>query len=237
MLVAGNWKMFKGPAETVAFLEAFEPPAGVEAVVCPPFTSLAAAVGRGVPIYAQNVHWARRGRVHGRGLGADAARARGRGGDRRAFRAAPVLRGDGRHGARPVRGGARRRAAGHRVRRGDRVGARGGGDRRRAAAPGRRDPPGRRARDRVRARLGDRDRKDRDARDGAGGPRDDQVPARHTRALRRLGEARERGRADGTACDRRCARRRRLARGGVVRGDLPRRGCDEPRGRCRSSRW
>jgi triosephosphate isomerase (TIM) len=65
VLVAGNWKMFKGPAETVAFLDAFEPPAGVEIVVCPPFTSLAAAVGRGVPVYAQNVHWAREGAFTG----------------------------------------------------------------------------------------------------------------------------------------------------------------------------
>ena len=65
MLVAGNWKMFKGPAETVAFLEAFEPPAGVDAVLCPPFTSLAAAVRRGVPVYAQNVHWAAEGAFTG----------------------------------------------------------------------------------------------------------------------------------------------------------------------------
>ena len=65
MLVAGNWKMFKGPVETLAFLEAFEPPAGVEAVVCPPFTALAAAVRRGVPIYAQNVHWADEGAFTG----------------------------------------------------------------------------------------------------------------------------------------------------------------------------
>jgi len=65
VLVAGNWKMFKGPDETVAFLEAFEPPAGVEAVICPPFTSLATAVGRGVPVYAQNVHWAAEGAFTG----------------------------------------------------------------------------------------------------------------------------------------------------------------------------
>jgi triosephosphate isomerase len=57
--------MFKGPRETVAFLEAFEPPAGVEVVVCPPYTSLAAAVGRGVPVYAQNVHWAADGAFTG----------------------------------------------------------------------------------------------------------------------------------------------------------------------------
>ncbi len=65
MLVAGNWKMFKGPPETAAFLDSFEPPAGVEVVVCPAFTSLAAAVGRGVPVYAQNVHWAAEGAFTG----------------------------------------------------------------------------------------------------------------------------------------------------------------------------
>ena len=65
MLVAGNWKMFNGPAETVAFLEAFDAPADVEVVLCPPFTSLAHAVGRGVPIYAQNVHWAAEGAFTG----------------------------------------------------------------------------------------------------------------------------------------------------------------------------
>ena len=65
MLVAGNWKMFKGPRSTVEFLDAFEPPAGVDVVVCPPFTSLAAAVGRGVPVYAQNVHWAAEGAFTG----------------------------------------------------------------------------------------------------------------------------------------------------------------------------
>ena len=57
MLVAGNWKMFKGPSETVAFFGAFDPPLGVDVVVCPPYVSLARAVGRGVTVYAQNVHW------------------------------------------------------------------------------------------------------------------------------------------------------------------------------------
>jgi triosephosphate isomerase len=65
VLVAGNWKMFKGPAETVAFLDAVEPPEGVDVVVCPPFTSLSAAVGRGIPVYAQNVHWAPEGAFTG----------------------------------------------------------------------------------------------------------------------------------------------------------------------------
>jgi triosephosphate isomerase len=65
VLVAGNWKMFKGPRETVAFLDAFVPPPDVEVVVCPPFVSLPAAVGRGVPVYAQNVHWAAEGAFTG----------------------------------------------------------------------------------------------------------------------------------------------------------------------------
>ena len=57
MLIAGNWKMFKGPAETRAFLDAFEPPENVDVVICPPFASLAAAVETGATVYAQNVHW------------------------------------------------------------------------------------------------------------------------------------------------------------------------------------
>ena len=65
MLVAGNWKMFKGPRETVEFLDAFAAPTGVDVVVCPAFASLAAAVGRGVPVYAQNVHWAAEGAFTG----------------------------------------------------------------------------------------------------------------------------------------------------------------------------
>jgi triosephosphate isomerase (TIM) len=65
MLVAGNWKMFKGPQETVEFLDAFAPPKGVDVVVCPSFVSLGAAVGRGVPVYAQNVHWAAEGAFTG----------------------------------------------------------------------------------------------------------------------------------------------------------------------------
>ncbi len=57
-LIAGNWKMFKGPGETRAFCDAFDPPDGVEAVLCPPFVSLSAAVESGHTIFAQNVHWA-----------------------------------------------------------------------------------------------------------------------------------------------------------------------------------
>jgi triosephosphate isomerase len=64
-LVAGNWKMFKGPAETLAFFDRFEAPDGVDVVLCPPFVSLEAAVGEEWPIYAQNVHWAAEGAFTG----------------------------------------------------------------------------------------------------------------------------------------------------------------------------
>jgi triosephosphate isomerase len=57
MLVAANWKMFKGPRETGQFLSAFSAPAGVDVVVCPPFVSLPSAVGSGAKVFAQNVHW------------------------------------------------------------------------------------------------------------------------------------------------------------------------------------
>ncbi len=57
MLIAGNWKMFKGPGEARAFFDGFEPPAGVDVILCPPFVSLAAAVESGRTVYAQNVHW------------------------------------------------------------------------------------------------------------------------------------------------------------------------------------
>lgn len=64
-LIAGNWKMFKGPAETLEFFDMFEAPAGVEVILCPPFVSLEAAVGEEWPIYAQNVHWATDGAFTG----------------------------------------------------------------------------------------------------------------------------------------------------------------------------
>ncbi|MEP6813528.1 MAG: triose-phosphate isomerase [Actinomycetota bacterium] len=64
-LIAANWKMFKGPAETLAFFDGFEAPDGVEVVLCPPFVSLEAAVGEEWPIYAQNVHWAADGAFTG----------------------------------------------------------------------------------------------------------------------------------------------------------------------------
>jgi triosephosphate isomerase (TIM) len=64
MLIAGNWKMFKGPADAGAFcreLREFDLPDDVDVVVCPPYVSLEAAVqalaGTEVGVFAQNCHW------------------------------------------------------------------------------------------------------------------------------------------------------------------------------------
>jgi len=57
--------MHKGPGETREFLAAFEPPDGVDVVICPPFASLGAAVESGLTIFAQNVHWAEDGAYTG----------------------------------------------------------------------------------------------------------------------------------------------------------------------------
>jgi triosephosphate isomerase (TIM) len=61
VVIAGNWKMYKRPGETADFCArlraSFDPPPGVELVVCPPFTSLREAVESGLETYAQNVHW------------------------------------------------------------------------------------------------------------------------------------------------------------------------------------
>jgi triosephosphate isomerase len=65
VLIAGNWKMYKGPGATREFCAAFSPPAGVDVVVCPPFGSLGAGVASGLTIYAQNVHWAGEGAFTG----------------------------------------------------------------------------------------------------------------------------------------------------------------------------
>jgi len=67
--MAGNWKMFKMPAETTAFFEKFRPLVAAsghcEIVICPPFTSLAAAVdaakGSNIRVGAQNIAWAKDG--------------------------------------------------------------------------------------------------------------------------------------------------------------------------------
>ncbi|HYY63148.1 MAG TPA: triose-phosphate isomerase [Gaiellaceae bacterium] len=65
MLIAGNWKMYKGPGATREFCTAFAPPDGVDTVLCPPFGSLGAAVASGQTIFAQNVHWADEGAFTG----------------------------------------------------------------------------------------------------------------------------------------------------------------------------
>jgi triosephosphate isomerase (TIM) len=63
VLIAGNWKMFKGPAETAEFcLKLRDSDVGdVDVVVCPPYVSLAVAVqllaGTEIAVAAQSVHW------------------------------------------------------------------------------------------------------------------------------------------------------------------------------------
>jgi triosephosphate isomerase (TIM) len=64
MLIAGNWKMFKGPAETAEFclgLREEQPLDGVDVVVAPSYVSLAVAAqllaGTEIGVAAQNVHW------------------------------------------------------------------------------------------------------------------------------------------------------------------------------------
>jgi triosephosphate isomerase len=71
--MAGNWKMYKTPAETHAFFEAFKPlVAGCthcDIVICPPFLNLPAAVaeadGSNIGVGAQNLYWGREGAVTG----------------------------------------------------------------------------------------------------------------------------------------------------------------------------
>ena len=71
MLIAGNWKLFKGTAETAAFCRALRNAdlGDVDVVVCPSFTSLGTAVGilagTDIGVFAQNVHWAPEGAFTG----------------------------------------------------------------------------------------------------------------------------------------------------------------------------
>ena len=73
MLVAGNWKMFKGAHQAREFatqIRSVGRHEGVDVVVCPPFVSLEATVqalgaDSGVRVYAQNVHWALEGAFTG----------------------------------------------------------------------------------------------------------------------------------------------------------------------------
>jgi len=72
-LIAGNWKMNRTVAEAIALTKALTACAaemrGVDVVVCPPFTSLAAVAqavaGTPVRVGAQNVHWAASGAFTG----------------------------------------------------------------------------------------------------------------------------------------------------------------------------
>ena len=71
--MAGNWKMYKTPAETTSFFEKFRPlvekSEHCEIVICPPFTNIAAAVGEAhgtrIRIGAQNLYWAKEGAFTG----------------------------------------------------------------------------------------------------------------------------------------------------------------------------
>jgi len=71
--MAGNWKMYKTPAETTQFFEKFGPlvanSSHCEIVICPPYVDLCAAVaaaqGSQVKIGAQNVAWAKEGAFTG----------------------------------------------------------------------------------------------------------------------------------------------------------------------------
>ena len=68
VLIAGNWKMFKGPREAAEFCcDLRELDLGdVDVVVCPPSVSLSAAVqalaDTDIAVAAQNVHGTRRAR-------------------------------------------------------------------------------------------------------------------------------------------------------------------------------
>ncbi len=64
-ILAGNWKMYKSPAESVAFVKELAPAIAaydsVDRIVCPTFVALAgvaeALAGSPVKVGAQNVHW------------------------------------------------------------------------------------------------------------------------------------------------------------------------------------
>ncbi len=68
-IIAGNWKMYKTHAESVAFVKELAPRlaayTGVESVVCPTFVALAgvceALKGSGIGVGAQNLHWEAQG--------------------------------------------------------------------------------------------------------------------------------------------------------------------------------
>src|SRR6266566_2429092 len=71
MLIAGNWKMFKGVAETAQFCRELRDLdlGDVDVVVCPSYTSLSTAVqllaDTDIGVFAQNVHWESEGAFTG----------------------------------------------------------------------------------------------------------------------------------------------------------------------------
>lgn len=77
-LMAGNWKMYKTPAETQAFFEKFLPLVATathcDVAICPPFVDIAAAVsaahGSRVGVGGQNLYWAKEGAFTGEISGA-----------------------------------------------------------------------------------------------------------------------------------------------------------------------
>jgi len=72
-VIAGNWKMYKTRAETLAFFQAFLPLVDAathcEVVIAPPFTALSTAVEAAssstVAIAGQDMHWEREGAFTG----------------------------------------------------------------------------------------------------------------------------------------------------------------------------
>ena len=72
-LIAGNWKMFKTVAETVAFVndlrDLVKGAVGVDIVVAPPFTAVHAAAqaarGTNISVAAQDLYWEREGAFTG----------------------------------------------------------------------------------------------------------------------------------------------------------------------------
>lgn len=71
-IIAGNWKMFKTVAKAVSFMNEVKGQAevaGVDSVICAPFTNLPALVeaakGTSIKIGAQNMHWEESGAFTG----------------------------------------------------------------------------------------------------------------------------------------------------------------------------
>jgi len=77
-ILAGNWKMYKTPAEAVDFVRELRPMVAaydnVDIVVCVPFTALPgvsqALAGANIGVGAQNMHWADKGAFTGEISGA-----------------------------------------------------------------------------------------------------------------------------------------------------------------------